>query len=495
MEEKNTLGNKENPLSSKPENTLGHSTGMMSVLTKGIHELKELFSLHLDTDETGTIESIQKSIEFKGGNLWGLIFAAFIASIGLNMNSGAVVIGAMLISPLMGPIVGIGYALATNDFDTLKSALRNLVIFIVGSILSAVVYFSISPIKSLTDQLEARTYPTFYDVMIAICGGAIGIVASSRLDRGNAIPGVAIATALMPPLCTVGYGIATGQWAYAGGALYLFFINSVFIAGTSLIFVRALGFPKKEFLDPVREQRYKAIMLIIVVFTIIPSLWTGYNLVQRELFNSKAALFEQKVEEYHLEKGVIVDQKMDYRRDTPNIILITSGGLRESDKVNLLHEMKEVGLGNAKLVFREGNLDIEVLLAEVQNIQTKFTTIREEYSGMMKKLYEDNEIVLKNKTERINFLEAELSKYQVKNRRTIKPIDDIALEFSTLYPDAVEISYNELVKMNTETRILDTLPTVVIRWEGRRIKEEKKDRIEKFFQTRMKLDTISVIIY
>lgn len=141
MEEKNTSNNKNKPLSSQPDDiAIGNST-ISKLISRGVHELKELFSLHLDTDEAGTIESIRKSIEFKGGNLWGLIFAAFIASIGLNMNSGAVVIGAMLISPLMGPIVGIGYALATNDFDTLKYALQNLVIFIVGSILSAVVYF------------------------------------------------------------------------------------------------------------------------------------------------------------------------------------------------------------------------------------------------------------------------------------------------------------------------------------------------------------------
>lgn len=495
MEEKKTSDNKNKPLSLEPKEALISNSGITSILSRGIQELKELFSLHLDTDEAGTIESIRKSIEFRGGNLWGLIFAAFIASIGLNMNSGAVVIGAMLISPLMGPIVGIGYALATNDFDTLKSALRNLVIFVVGSVFSSFIYFSISPIKSLTDQLEARTYPTFYDVMIAICGGAIGIVASSRLDRGNAIPGVAIATALMPPLCTVGYGLATGQWAYAGGALYLFFINSVFIAGTSLIFVRALKFPKKEFLDPVREQRYKAILVVIVVFTIIPSLWTGYNLVQRELFNSKAALFEEKLEDYYLEKGVIIDQKNDYRRDTPSIILITSGGLRDSDKANFRNVMKEVGLGNAELIFREGSLDAELLLAEVQDLKTKIFSIKEDYSSVLKKLSENDGVVLKNQTERIHFLETELSKYKIQSKRTTKPINDIALEFSTLYPDAVEISYNELIRMNTESKTLDTLPTVVIHWEGRRIKSAQKERIANFFQARMKLDTISVIIY
>lgn len=472
-----------------PENRLGHFLG------RAFKELKELFSLHLDTDETGTIESIRKSIEFKGGNLWGLIFAAFIAAIGLNVNSGAVVIGAMLISPLMGPIVGVGYALATNDFETLKNAFKNLAIFVVGSILASFLYFTISPIKTLTDQLEARTYPTFYDVMIAICGGAIGIVASSRLDRGNAIPGVAIATALMPPLCTVGYGLATGQWTYAGGAFYLFFINSVFIAGTSFLFVRALDFPKKEFLDPAKEQRYKLIMIFIVVGTIIPSLWTGYNLVQREIFNSKALAFERSVDNYRLEKGVVIGQKIDYRRDTPTIVLITSGGLRNNDKDNLTHKMAEVGLGNAHLEFREGNLDVEVLLSEVQSLQSKFSSIKDEYSDVLKRLYEDNEIVLKNKTERINFLESELSKYQVQRKRSSKPVDDVAREFATLYPEAIEISYNELIKMNTANQTLDTIPTIVLHWKGRRMKDEKKERIANFFQTRMKLDTIEVIVY
>ena len=472
-----------------PKNRVTHLLG------RAIQEFKELFSLRFDTDETGTIEAIHKSIEFKGGNLWGLIFAAFIAAIGLNVNSGAVVIGAMLISPLMGPIVGVGYSLATNDFETLKNAIKNLAIFVVGSIFAAMLYFTISPIKTLTEQLEARTYPTFYDVMIAICGGAIGIVASSRFDRGNAIPGVAIATALMPPLCTVGYGLATAQWTYAGGAFYLFFINSVFIAGTSFLFVRALDFPKKEFLDPAKEQRYKFIMIFVVVGTIIPSLWTGYNLVQRELFNSKALAFQRSVDNYRLEKGVIIGQKIDYRRDTPTIVLITSGGLRDRDRDNLSHKMSEVGLGNARLEFREGNLDVEVLLAEVQSLQNKFTSIKDEYADVLKRLYEDNETVLKNKTERINFLESELAKYQVQRKRSSKPVDDIASEFSALYPEAVEISYNELIKMNTTNNQLDTMPTVIINWEGRRLRDEKKERIAKFFQARMKLDTIEVIVY
>lgn len=473
----------------------GPGNSIIELFTRALNELKELFSLHLDTDEAGTIENINKSIEFKGGNLWGLIFAAFIASIGLNVDSGAVVIGAMLISPLMGPIVGIGYAMATNNFETLKNAIRNLVIFVVGSILASIVYFSISPIKSLTSQLEARTSPTFYDVLIAICGGAIGIVASSRADRGNAIPGVAIATALMPPLCTVGYSIATGQWAFAGGAFYLFFINSVFIAGTAWVFVKALQFPQKEFLDPTRERNYKFIMLGIVIFTIIPSIWTGYNLVQHEIFNSKAAVFKEQVDDYHLEKGIIINQKVDYRSDTPTITLMTSGGIRESDKMNLESKLKDVGLEKTKLEFMEGNLDIEVLLAEVSDLQQKFTTIKEKYDQVLEKLYQDNEEVLKNKNKRIEFLETELTKYKSNHKRSNKPINDIALEFYALYPEAHDIAYNELIKVNTETNHLDTLPTVVINWEGRRIRDKQKERMTHFFKTRMKLDTIELVIY
>lgn len=461
----------------------------------GWEEFRELFSLHWDTDEHGTVEAIHRSMEFKGGNLWGLIFAAAIAAIGLNMNSGAVVIGAMLISPLMGPIVGIGYALATNDFNTLKKGFRNLAIFVIGSVFASTFYFMISPIKTLTEQLEARTYPTFYDVMIAIFGGAIGIVASSRADRGNAIPGVAIATALMPPLCTVGYGIATGQWSYAGGAFYLFCINCVFIAGTAFIFVRALRFPHKEFLDPAREQRYKMIMISIVVLTIIPSIWTGYNLVQREVFNSKALLFKQRVEEYNPSKGLILDQRVEYRRDTPTVVLTVSGGLYPNDKNNLRTVLDDVGLKYARLEYREANLDVETLVAEVQGLQNKVTVLGEEYKKLLENAYRDNNIALKNKEERIAFLENELAKYQIQRKRKARPINDIASEFATLYPEAVEISYNELVKMNTVARTLDTLPTVLIRWKGRRMSNRQRTRITNFFQTRMKLDTVAVVVY
>lgn len=461
-------------------------------------DFRKLFSLEIDTDEAGTIENIQKSIEFRGGNLWGLIFAAFIASIGLNVNSGAVVIGAMLISPLMGPIVGTGFAIATNDFDTLKYAMRNLALFIIVSIVASTIYFGLSPIKTLTDQLEARTYPTFYDVLIAICGGAIGIVASSRSDRGNAIPGVAIATALMPPLCTVGYGIATFHWEYAAGAFYLFFINSVFIAGTAFLFVSALKFPHKEFLDPVREQKYKTIMVVIVVVTIIPSIYTAYNVVKQELFNSRVAVFSKKAKAYPLEKGLMVGLPApDYRQDTATIELTVMGGVTKRDKEYLLNEMKAAGLANAKLLIREGSgIDVESVVKEIADIKSSFSALKDEHSTLVSDLYTNNKDLLQSKIREIDSLKKIIAVVNVKTARSNKPIGDIAMAFSALFPQATEIAYSELVKMNTKENRLDTLPTIILNWSGRRgVGTEEKERMSNFFRASMKLDTVDIIVY
>ncbi|MFW9613757.1 MAG: TIGR00341 family protein, partial [Macellibacteroides fermentans] len=205
-------------------------------------------------DELETIDTISKGIEFKGTNLWVLIFATFIASLGLNTNSTAVIIGAMLISPLMGPIMGFGVGLGISDFDMIKRSFRNFATATIFSVITSSIYFMISPISEAQSELLARTQPTVYDVLIAFFGGLAGIIASSTKSKGNVIPGVAIATALMPPLCTAGYGIATGNLYYFFGAFYLFFINTVFISVATYLVVRVLKYPKKVFLDKAREK-------------------------------------------------------------------------------------------------------------------------------------------------------------------------------------------------------------------------------------------------
>ena len=215
-------------------------------------DLADRFSLSEDSArQEETVDMICRGVEFRGTNLWVLIFATMIASLGLNVNSAAVIIGAMLVSPLMGPIMGVGLSLGINDFDLLKKSLRNFSLMVVVAIATSTLYFFISPLGTARSELLARTVPTTYDVLIAFFGGLAGIVAQSRKDRNSTvIPGVAIATALMPPLCTAGFGLATGQFKFFIGAFYLFFINTVFIALATYMVVRMLKYHKKKFLDP-----------------------------------------------------------------------------------------------------------------------------------------------------------------------------------------------------------------------------------------------------
>ena len=196
-------------------------------------------------DEQLTVESIRNGVEFRGANLWILVFATFIASLGLNVNSTAVIIGAMLISPLMGPIMGVGLAIGINDFELMKRSLKSYFIATVFSVTTATIYFAFTPLDEVQSELLARTSPTIYDVFIALVGGLAGIVAVATKEKGNVIPGVAIATALMPPLCTAGFGLATGNLFYFLGAFYLYFINSVFISLATFLGVRFMKFRHK----------------------------------------------------------------------------------------------------------------------------------------------------------------------------------------------------------------------------------------------------------
>ncbi len=218
--------------------------------------IREVFDFRDDTDYEGSTSSIKKNIEFKGSNAWILALSILICSIALYVNSTAVVIGAMLISPIMGPIVGAGLALGTNDFLTLRmSAISWLTALFIGLITSGL-FFYLSPIAEIQSELLARTRPTILDVAIALLGGAAGIISATRPEKGNVIPGVAIATALMPPLCTAGFGLATLNFSFFWGAFYLFFLNSVFICLATFIGVRYLKYPKVSFVNPQREKRY-----------------------------------------------------------------------------------------------------------------------------------------------------------------------------------------------------------------------------------------------
>ena len=242
-------------------------------------------------DENLIIENINRGAEFKGTNLWALIFAILIASIGLNVNSTAVIIGAMLVSPLMGPIMGIGLGIGILDLSLVKRGVKNLLIAAIISVVTSALYFFISPLHEARSELLARTTPSTWDVLIAFFGGLAGIVAGTRKYKGTVIPGVAIATALMPPLCTAGFGLATKHPMYFFGAIYLFFINSLFICLATFLIVKYLKFQKHQFSDKRLQTRVTRIIIIIVTATVLPSIYLAYRIVEKSFFETNARQF------------------------------------------------------------------------------------------------------------------------------------------------------------------------------------------------------------
>ena len=316
--------------------------------------LSSIFTLSEDKEnEQQIIASITNGVSFRGTNLWTLIFAIFIASIGLNVNSPAVIIGAMLISPLMGPIMGIGLAVAIYDFDLLKRAAKNLSIAVVISVITSFLYFTISPLHTASSELLARTNPSAWDVLIAFLGGLAGIVAGTRNHKSNVIPGVAIATALMPPLCTAGFGLATGQWKFFLGAAYLFFINGFFICLATLLIVKRLKFSKKQFATAETEKKVTRFIITLATLTIVPSIYLTYRIVQQSIFEGNANQFVQS--EFHFTKTQVVTKQYKYLGKNNRIELLVVGQpLGQSAIDSLKAKMPDYRLGNAELVIHQG---------------------------------------------------------------------------------------------------------------------------------------------
>ncbi|HMV70293.1 MAG TPA: DUF389 domain-containing protein, partial [Myxococcota bacterium] len=251
--------------------------------------LRAVFDLAGDQADAETIDAtVRAGVEFRGTNLWLLIFATVIASVGLNVNSTAVVIGAMLVSPLMGPIQGVGYGAAVNDFALIRRAGKNLAMAVAFSLLTSAAYFLVTPLGQARSEILARTSPAVWDVLIAAFGGLAGVVGLTRRERSNVLPGVAIATALMPPLCTAGYGLASLHVSYAIGALYLFSINSVFIAAATLVMARLMRLPEVAHVDAAARARGRRVIAVVVFATTAPAVWLAAGLVRQELFVSRA---------------------------------------------------------------------------------------------------------------------------------------------------------------------------------------------------------------
>lgn len=317
--------------------------------------------------EKDTIKQIRDDVIFHGSNLWVLIFSILVASLGLNVNSTAVIIGAMLISPLMGPIIGIGAGVGITDFELVKQSFKNFAISTAISVLTAALYFSLSPITEAQSELLARTSPTLYDVLIAICGGAAGIIALCTKGKGNVIPGVAIATALMPPLCTAGYGIAIGNFSYFIGAFYLYFINSVFICAATFLGIRMLRFRHKEFVDSKRLRNVRMYIVVIVLLTMVPAAYMTIGIVRHSIAESNVARF---VRAELASKGTqIISHDLDEERQMLDIVAV---GRNISPKtIDVASKrMEQYHLSHYKLNVIQGSLSDSTLMSKLLHSAT-----------------------------------------------------------------------------------------------------------------------------
>lgn len=433
--------------------------------------IRDRFSLEDDkASQDEVAANISKGTEFRGVNLWVLICATMVASLGLNVNSAAVIIGAMCISPIMGPIMGIGFSLGINDFDLLKKSVRNFVLMFVVAISTSTLFFFISPLGNASSELLARTTPTTYDVLIAFFGGMAGIVAQSRQDRNSTvIPGVAIATALMPPLCTAGFGLATGQYRFFFGAFYLFFINTVFIALATYIFTRFLKYRKKTFLNKSRERFVKRTMLAITLVTFIPSVFIGLHMVRVSIFEVQADKYIAQV--FNFPQTRVIESSKIYRRsgESPRIELLLVGEPLGEDVIeNARGQLASYGLPRTELVVRQASNSDKV---DLQSLQSSYVELLDE------------------KNRQIAEMKQRLARYQVTN----VDIGDISQEVGVMSDNVESMSLTKGVMFDVAGKPLDTLLVCVITPKDFQ-RQIDREQLRKWLSVRTKVDNVKLFV-
>lgn len=380
-------------------------------------KLSDFLNLHEgEDDREKTLESIKKNIDFKGANLWILACAIIVASVGLNVNSTAVIIGAMLISPLMGPIVGAGFALGIYDFKLLKKSLRNLLNATMVSLAVSTAYFFLSPFKDVQSELLARTSPNIYDILIAFFGGVVGVIAVTRSEKGNPIPGVAIATALMPPLCTAGYGLATAHWSFFFGAFYLYCINCVFIGIATFIIIKYLKYPAIKQVNERQQKQVKIIIPLLIAAMLIPSSYLAYSLYMEQQYKKSAEVF---IENEFSNKGyTVVYKKTEFNTKSKKLELAFLS--KRFDSLELEELTKRINtydfLKGTTLIIRQDSTD-------------RYNALKGDILNQIK----SSENEMNEKDVKILQLEKELVKNTFDNKQLLK-------ESRTLFPSITSLS-------------------------------------------------------
>lgn len=440
------------------------------------HRVLERFALGADAASQEEVNSnIQKGIMIRGTNLWVLIFAIFIASLGLNTNSTAVIIGAMLISPLMGPIIGMGYSMGVYDFNLLKESLRNFMFMIVVSLITSAIFFTLPLISSTQSELLARTQPTTYDILIALFGGLAGMVAQTRKDRtGTVIPGVAIATALMPPLCTVGYGLATLQFRFMLGALYLFTINSIFIALASFIVTRVMNFKMIGELEPDKLKKLKRAMVAVIIIVTLPSVLIAISIIQRSAFEANYRNFVDEAFKY--DNTFVVESKYEYNANPRKQSVIEVRLFGEPLSDNVINNIR----GQMSSVYHLPKVDLVVRQSNQEDGGIAITALQSNYTEM-----------LNEKNRQISHLQEQLS--SIRTADTLA-VSSMTRELGIFVPEINDMSLQRHISYNTDGAATDTAYICIISFRDDTDIQPKIDLIKDWLTKRAGATNINILV-
>lgn len=417
-------------------------------------------------------QSIRDGVSFRGTNMLILILAILIASLGLNTNSTAVIIGAMLISPLMGPIIGLGLGIGIQDFELLKKSLRNLAMAALFSVAASTIYFLISPVSEGHSELLARTQPTIYDVLIGFFGGGAGIVAIGSRSKGNVIPGVAIATALMPPLCTVGYGLATFQMHYFFGALYLFLINSIYICLATFIGIKMMKFKTVAVTDPQRARRVRRWVYIISILCLLPSIYLTYSMLRQSRFEINASRFI--ADECVFPETHVLTSKAEWSRTDPtlNITLIGAPLPQDSLQLALSSKLRFYGLGGTHLNILQGNS----------------VSVPSESQGTVRDIFEMSQVTIAKKQAVIDSLQ------QIINTTTMNDsiAGSLAPELRVIFPGVSSLSVSRNIFAQTADGCLDTVNVAMVSFSAPE-SQARKEELGRYLEARLGLKNIRIV--
>ena len=421
-----------------------------------------------------TETSIRSGVSFKGSQLLTLIFAIFIASLGLNTDSIPVIIGAMLISPLMGPIIGAGLGIAIQDFELVKRSLKNVTAAVIGSLLTSALYFLISPQYEDASQLLARTSPSIYDVFVALFGGAAGILSIAAKNKGQVMPGVAIATSLMPPLCTAGYGLATMQMHFFLGALYLFFTNMIFIFFATWIGVKLMGFKKVVYQNEKRARRMQSMAYIVVALTIGVSVYLTIVMISRNIFIDKAQVF---VNQQMVFPNTQVLNHSEYVKNGKRYIDVTLIGEslpKDSLQLAMMKKLDSVGLGGTVLNIKQG--------FSLQRSEVDMNKNADKFYQLMQA-----EIV--NRQVTIDSLKAIVDMHQ----RFDDESKAVSPEVRVLFPSVKDIAITSMVASSVDEEKTDTLNMIFIN-APKGIQTQEREKLTKYIEVRLNQPKIHLVV-